>query len=42
MTPRTVFFAGKAAPAYHLAKLIIKLINNVVGTINNDPRFAIS
>jgi starch phosphorylase len=37
LTPRTVFFAGKAAPAYHLAKLIIKLINNVGGTINNDP-----
>jgi starch phosphorylase len=34
--PRTVFFAGKAAPAYQLAKLIIKLINNVAGTINND------
>jgi starch phosphorylase len=33
VTPRTVFFAGKAAPAYHLAKLI----NNVSGTINNDP-----
>src|SRR5262249_29956662 len=37
MTPRTVFFAGKAAPAYRLAKLIIKLINNVAGTINSDP-----
>jgi starch phosphorylase len=37
VTPRTVLFAGKAAPAYHLAKLIIKLINNVAGTINNDP-----
>jgi starch phosphorylase len=37
VTPRTVFFAGKAAPAYRLAKLIIKLINNVAGTINNDP-----
>jgi starch phosphorylase len=35
--PRTVFFAGKAAPAYRLAKLIIKFINNVAGTINNDP-----
>src|SRR5262245_16913544 len=35
--PRTFFFAGKAAPAYHLAKLIIKLINNVSGTINGDP-----
>jgi glycogen phosphorylase len=37
MTPHTFFFAGKAAPAYHLAKLIIKLINNVAGTINGDP-----
>jgi starch phosphorylase len=36
LPPRTVFFAGKAAPAYHLAKLIIKLINNVAGTINAD------
>lgn len=34
---RTFFFAGKAAPAYHLAKLIIKLINNVAGTIEDDP-----
>ena len=37
MTPHTFFFAGKAAPAYHLAKLIIKLINNVAGTIDGDP-----
>ncbi len=37
MTPHTFFFAGKAAPAYQLAKLIIKLINNVAGTINADP-----
>src|SRR5262249_32253151 len=37
VTPRTFFFAGKAAPAYRLAKLIIKLINNVSGTINGDP-----
>jgi starch phosphorylase len=37
MTPRTFFFAGKAAPAYHLAKLIIKFINNVAGTIAGDP-----
>ena len=29
--------AGKAAPAYRLAKLIIMLINNVAGTINGDP-----
>jgi starch phosphorylase len=35
--PRTVFFAGKAAPAYHLAKLIIHLINNVAATIDADP-----
>jgi starch phosphorylase len=35
--PRTFFFAGKAAPAYHLAKLIIKFINNVAGTVNGDP-----
>jgi glycogen phosphorylase len=37
VAPRTFFFAGKAAPAYRLAKLIIKLINNVAGTINGDP-----
>jgi starch phosphorylase len=36
--PRTFFFAGKAAPAYHLAKLIIKFINNLAGTIDGDPR----
>jgi starch phosphorylase len=35
--PRTFFFAGKAAPAYTLAKLIIKLINNVASVINVDP-----
>ena len=34
--PRTVMFAGKAAPAYHPAKLIIKLINAVAATINSD------
>ncbi len=37
MTPRTFFFAGKAAPAYHLAKLIIKFVNNLAGTIDGDP-----
>jgi starch phosphorylase len=37
MQPRTFFFAGKAAPAYQLAKLIIKFINNLAGTIDNDP-----
>ncbi len=35
--PRTFFFAGKAAPAYRLAKLIIKFINNLAGTIDGDP-----
>jgi starch phosphorylase len=35
--PRTFFFAGKAAPAYHLAKLIIKLIHNVAAAIDADP-----
>jgi starch phosphorylase len=37
MYPRTFFFAGKAAPAYRLAKLIIKFINNLAGTIDGDP-----
>jgi starch phosphorylase len=35
--PRTIFFAGKAAPAYQLAKLIIKFINNLADTIDGDP-----
>jgi len=37
MIPRTFFFGGKAAPAYHLAKIIIKFINNLAGTIDGDP-----
>jgi glycogen phosphorylase len=37
MAPRTFFFAGKAAPAYRLAKLIIKFLNNLAGTIDGDP-----
>jgi glycogen phosphorylase len=36
MVPRTFFFAGKAAPAYRLAKLIIKFINNLAATIDGD------
>src|SRR5208283_2718345 len=37
LTPRTFIFAGKAAPAYRLAKLIIKFINNLAGVIDGDP-----
>jgi starch phosphorylase len=35
--PRTVIFAGKAAPGYFMAKLIIKLINSVGAAVNADP-----
>lgn len=35
---KTYIFAGKAAPSYTFAKLIIKLINNVADVVNNDPR----
>ena len=37
MPPRTFFFSGKAAPAYQLAKVIIKFINNLARTIDGDP-----
>ncbi|XP_036979543.1 glycogen phosphorylase, brain form isoform X1 [Acanthopagrus latus] len=35
--PRTVMIGGKAAPGYHMAKLIIKLITSIGQVINNDP-----
>lgn len=35
---RTYIFAGKAAPGYWMAKLIIKLIHNLASVINHDPR----
>ena len=35
--PRTIIFAGKAAPGYEMAKLIIKLITSIADKVNNDP-----
>jgi starch phosphorylase len=36
-SPRTFFFAGKAAPAYYIAKLIIKFIDSLARTVAADP-----
>jgi starch phosphorylase len=40
VTPRTFVFAAKAAPAYRMAKLIIKLINSIAGVVNRDEDVA--
>ncbi|CAD5113172.1 DgyrCDS2361 [Dimorphilus gyrociliatus] len=37
MASRTIMIGGKAAPGYHMAKLIIKLFNNVARAVNSDP-----
>ncbi|WP_224962259.1 glycogen/starch/alpha-glucan phosphorylase [Geomonas subterranea] len=40
VVPRTFIFAGKAAPAYAAAKLIIRLVNAVAAVVNHDPEVA--
>ncbi len=37
MVPRTIIFSGKAAPGYVMAKMVIKLINDIADIVNNDP-----
>ena len=38
LVPRTFVFAGKSAPGYFFAKLIIKLVHSVGDVVNSDPR----
>lgn len=37
VVPRTIMIGGKAAPGYHIAKQIIKLICSISNVVNNDP-----